>query len=418
MGSVDKTIKSQRCIPSPGHVPLRQNALARAILSLALLLLIAAGAHAQSGPALAARAWILVDANSGVTLASSAATERLEPASLTKLMTAYVAFTALGEKRTTLDAGVKVSAAAVAAPGKGGARMYIEPGRPVTVDELLHGLVVVSGNDAAVALAEHTAGSVDAFVERMNAEARRLGMKNTRFANPTGLSDPQHYSTAQDLARLAQRLLADFPQYAKLFAQREFTYNRITQANRNRLLWSDGSVDGMKTGHTEGAGWSIIASATRPQGTGDHAFGRRLIAVVLGAASESVRAQEALRLLNYGYSAFDTVRLYKQGDVLVRAEVWKGDTGVVPIGMDRDVYVTVPADALRALGQAGLQSALERHDPLLAPLRKGETVGRLKITAVGVDVANVPVVALANVGEAGLVGRAYDAVRLWWRRRN
>jgi D-alanyl-D-alanine carboxypeptidase (penicillin-binding protein 5/6) len=296
--------------------------------------------------------------------------------------------------------------------------MFIEPGTPVTVEELLRGVVVVSGNDAAVALAEHTAGSVNAFVERMNAEARRLGMKNTHFANPTGLSDPQHYSTASDLARLAQRLLADFPQYATLFGQREFTYNRITQSNRNRLLWSDVSVDGMKTGHTEGAGWSIIASATRAQGTGDRAFGRRLIAVVLGAASDSVRAQEALRLLNYGYSAFDTVRLYRQGDVLVRAEVWKGDTGVVPIGMDRDVYVTVPADTLRALGQAGLQSALERHDPLLAPLRKGETVGRLKITAVGVDIATVPVVALASVGEAGLVGRAYDAVRLWWRRRN
>jgi serine-type D-Ala-D-Ala carboxypeptidase (penicillin-binding protein 5/6) len=399
-------------------VSLRHNALARALLSLALLLLFAASARAQSGPALAARAWTLVDANSGVTLASSAASERVEPASLTKLMTAYVAFTALGEKRTTLDAVVKVSANAMAAPGKSGARMFIEPGTPVTVEELLRGVIVVSGNDAAVALAEHAAGSVDAFVERMNAEARRLGMKNTHFANPTGLSDPQHYSTAEDLARLAQRLLADFPQYATLFGQREFTYNRITQANRNRLLWSDVSVDGMKTGHTEGAGWSIIASATRSQGTGDRAFGRRLIAVVLGAASDSVRAQEALRLLNYGYSAFDTVRLYRQGDVLVRAEVWKGDAGVVPIGMDHDVYVTVPVAALRALGQAGLQSALERHDPLLAPLRKGETVGRLKITAGGDDVASVPVVALANVGEAGLVGRAYDAVRLWWRRRN
>ena len=381
-------------------------------------LLIAAVASAQTGPALAARAWTLVDATSGVTLASSAATQRLEPASLTKLMTAYVVFTALGEKRTRLDARVTVGPAAVAAPGRAGARMYIEPGRPVTVDELLRGLLVVSGNDAAVALAEHTAGSIDAFVERMNAEARRLGMTNTRFANPTGMSDPQHYSSSADLARLAQRLFADFPQYAPLFALREFTYNRITQSNRNRLLWSDSSVDGMKTGHTEGAGWSIVATASRPQGSGDRAFNRRLIAVVLGAASESTRAQEALRLLNFGYASFDTVRLYRQGDVLVRPEVWKGDRSEVPIGIERDVYVTVPADALRTLGSAGLQSSLERHDPLLAPLTKGETVGRLKITAGGNAVADVPVVVLESVNEAGLVGRAYDAVRLWWRRRN
>ena len=399
-------------------MPLPPSALARALFSLVLLLLAAGGAFAQSGPVLAARAWTLVDATSGLTLTSSAASERLEPASLTKLMTAYVVFTALGEQRTRLDASVKVSAAALAAPGRAGSRMYIEPGRPVTVDELLRGLIVVSGNDAAVALAEHTAGNGDAFVERMNAEARRLGMTNTRFANATGLSDPQHYSTAADLARLAQRLLSDFPQYAPLFAQREFTYNRITQSNRNRLLWSDDSVNGLKTGHTQGAGWSVVATAARVQGTGERAFSRRLIAVVLGAASDSARAQEALRLLNFGYSAFDTVRLYKQGDVLARAEVWKGDTGAVPIGIERDIYVTVPTDALRALGRAGLQSMLERNDPLLAPLRKGETVGRLRITAGGQEVGIIPVVALESVGEAGLFGRAYDAVRLWWRRRN
>jgi serine-type D-Ala-D-Ala carboxypeptidase (penicillin-binding protein 5/6) len=367
---------------------------------------------------LAARAWTLVDAMSGTTLAASAANERMEPASLAKLMTAYVVFTAIGEGRTRPDAAVTVSAAAVAAPGRLGSRMYIEPGRPVTVDELLRGLIVVSGNDAAVALAEHTAGSSAAFVERMNAEARRLGMTNTRFANATGLPDPQQYSTAEDLARLAQRLLSDFPQYAALFAQREFTYNRITQANRNRLLWSDGHVDGLKTGQTEGAGWSVVATATRPQGSGARAFERRLIAVVLGAASDSARAQEALRLFSFGFSAFDTVRLYRQGDVLARAEVWNGDAGEVPIGIGRDIFVTVPADTLRALGQAGFQSALERNDPLLAPLVKGEAVGRLKVTAAGIGVATVPVVALESVGEAGLFGRAYDAVRLWWRRRN
>jgi D-alanyl-D-alanine carboxypeptidase (penicillin-binding protein 5/6) len=399
-------------------VSLHLAAHARWLFVLLLLLLAGGGAGAQPAPALAARAWTLIDATSGVTLAASGATQRLEPASLTKLMTAYVVFTALGERRTRLDAAVPVSAAAVAAPGRAGARMYVETGRPVTVDELLRGLMVASGSDAAVALAEHTAGTTSAFVERMNAEARRLGMTNTRFANPTGLSDPQHYSTAEDLARLALRLLSDFPQYSPLYAQREFTYNQVTQSNRNRLLWSDAGVDGMKTGHTDAAGWSIVASASRPQGSGDRAFNRRLIAVVLGAASDSVRAQEALRLLNYGYAAFDTVRLYRQGEVLVQPEVWKGDRDSVPIGPERDIYVTVPSEALRALGNAGLQSSLERPDPLLAPLRKGETVGRLKIAVGGEAVGDVPVVALESVGEAGLVGRAYDAVRLWWRRRN
>ena len=383
-----------------------------------LLLVIGLAAHAQPAPALAARAWTLVDATSGITLTTHAARERLEPASLTKLMTAYVVFTALNERRTRRDTNVTVSAAAVAAPGRTGSRMYIEVGRPVSVDELLRGLIVVSANDAAVALAEHTSGNVAAFVERMNAEAQRLGMTNTRFANPTGLSDPQNYSTAEDLARLAQRLLTDFPQFAPLFAMREATYNRITQANRNRLLWSDATVDGLKTGHTEGAGWSIIATAARPQGSGERAFGRRLIAVVLGAASEAARAQEALRLLNYGYAAFDTVRLYRQGDVLVRPEVWKGDRAEVPVGVERDVYATVAADALRGLGSAALKSSVERNDPLIAPLAKGETVGRLKITAGPETVADVPVVALEAVAEAGLFGRAYDAIRLWWRRRN
>lgn len=388
-------------------------------LLIALACLLATGAlQAQGAPALAARAWTLVDASSGMTLAAHASAQRLEPASLTKLMTAYVVFTALGEQRTRMDAAVTVSAAAVAAPGRSGSRMYVETGRPVSVDELLRGLIVASGNDAAVALAEHTAGSVEVFVDRMNAEARRLGMTNTRFANPTGMPDPQQYSTAEDMARLAQRLLTDFPQYAALWAMREFTYNRVTQANRNRLLWSDGNVDGMKTGYTDGAGWSVVATASRSQGAGERAFGRRLVAVVLGASSDAARAHEALRLLNYGYAAFDTVRLYRQGDVLVRPEVWKGDRATVPLGVERDIYVTVPATALRALGQAGLQSALERPDPLIAPLRKGETVGRMKITAGGAPVAEVPVVALENVGEAGMFGRAYDAVRLWWRRRS
>lgn len=388
-------------------------------LALVAALLLASTAQAQSPPpSLSARAWLLLDVASGATLASHEPALRLEPASLTKLMTAYVVFIALAERRIALDDKVNVSPAAFAAPGRSGARMFIEPGRPVTVQELLRGLIVVSGNDAAVALAEHASGNQAAFVDRMNAEARRLDLKDTHFANSTGLSDPQQYSSARDLARLALRLGADFPQHRDLFREREFTYNRIAQANRNRLLWSDPSVDGMKTGHLEASGWSIVASAARQRGSGDNVFERRLIAIVLGAPSDAVRAQDALRLLNYGYSEYDTVRVHRGSTVLARAEIWKGDASEVPIGPDRDVYITLPAEELRRLGERGLRSSIERPDPLIAPLARGETVGRLKVSAEGRVVADAPVVALETVQPAGLFGRAYDAVRLWWRRRN
>ena len=390
--------------------------LCRAVALLAACLLTASAA--AQAPLLSARSWLLLDANSGATLASHEPARRLEPASLTKLMTAYVVFIALGEKRIALDDRVPVSNAAFAAPGREGARMFIEPGRAVTTGELLRGLIVSSGNDAAVALAEHTAGSQAAFVERMNAEARRLGLTDTRFANPTGLSDPQQYSTARDLARLAQRLRSDFPQHVALFREREFTYNQISQANRNRLLWSDPSVDGMKTGHLEAGGWSIVATAVRPRGKGENGYERCLITVVLGAPSDSVRAQEALRLLNYGFTEHETVRLFRAAEVVARPEVLKGDRSELPIGPERDVFVTVPAAELQRLGERELRSAIERPDPLIAPLTKGETVGRLKVSLAGQVVADAPVVALESVQAAGLFGRAYDAVRLWWRRRN
>jgi serine-type D-Ala-D-Ala carboxypeptidase (penicillin-binding protein 5/6) len=397
-------------------VTLRFASFCRCV-ALAVALLLGASAQAQA-PALSARSWLLLDVASGATLTAHEPTLRLEPASLAKLMTAYVVFITLAEKRIGLDDQVNVSRAAFAAPGRSGSRMFIEPGRPVTVQELLRGLIIASGNDAAVALAEHAAGTQAAFVERMNAEANRLGLVDTHFANPTGLSDPQQYSTARDLARLAQRLHTDFPQYRTLFREREFAYNSITQANRNRLLWSDPAIDGLKTGHLEASGWSIVATAGRPRGNGGDAFERRLIAVVLGAPSDAVRAQDALRLLNFGYTQYDTVRVHRGGSVLARAEVWKGDASEVPIGPDRDVFITLPAEELRRLGERGLRSGIERPDPLLAPLTKGETVGRLKVSADGRTLADAPVVALETVQPAGLFGRAYDAVRLWWRRRN
>jgi len=386
-------------------------------VALALALLLGTPAYAQL-PALSARSWFLLDVASSRPLAAHEPSLRLEPASLAKLMTAYVVFIALAEKRIGLDDPVSVSKEAFVAPGRDEARMFIEPGRQVTVQELLRGMIVASGNDAAVALAEHAAGTQSAFVERMNAEAKRLGLVDTQFANPTGLSDSQQYSTARDLARLAQRLLADFPQYRSLFREREFTYNGITQASRNRLLWSDPAIDGLQTGHLEASGWSVIAAAGRPRGSGDSAFERRLIAVVMGAPSDAVRAQDALRLLNYGFAEFDTVRVYRGGSVLAHADVWKGNESEVPIGTDRDVFITLPSDELRRVGEQGLRSAIERPDPLLAPLTKGETVGRLRVSAEGHTLADAPVVVLESVQPAGPLGRAYDAVRLWWRRRN
>ena len=380
--------------------------------------MVASHAGAQPAPTLAARAWLLVDVTSGTRLAASEPTARLEPASLTKLMTAYVVFTALHEKRMALDDNVTVSPAAFAAPGKAGARMYLEPGRAVNVDELLRGMLTVSASDAAVALAEASAGSIEEFVGRMNAEARRLGMSNTHFANPTGQSDAQNYSSAEDLAILAGRLLADFPQHAPLFAQREFSYNNVSQANRNRLLWTDSHIDGMKTGQLAAAGWSVVATSARAQGSGEKNFQRRLIAVVLGAPNEATRTQETLRLINHGYAAFDTVRLYRRGEVLATPQVWKGDLSVVPVGVERDVYVTVPAHELRALGAEPLKSRLERPDPLMAPLQRGEVIGRMVISAGGRTVGHVPVVALERVDSAGLLRRAYDAMVLWWRKRS
>lgn len=392
---------------------------AGAVVALGLCALAAAAQTAPTprAPMLSARAWVLVDVPSGNTLAAHQAVQRHPPGDLVKLMAAYVAFLAIAEKRIALETDAQVSAAAFAAPGRDGARMYVEPQRVVTVRDLLRGMLVAGGSDAAVALAERAAGSQAEFVERMNAEARRLGLDDTRFANVTGRADAQQYTTARDLARLAQRLLADFPQHAPLFREREFAYNGITLSSRNRLLWSDPTVDGMMAAALGGGVGSMVATAVRPRGQGKDAFERRLVAVVLAAPGEATLAQEALRLLNYGFTDYDTLRLYRAGAVLSQAEVWKGDRSEVPIGVTHDVYVTLPVDALLRLGERGLRSDVERPDPLLAPLARGGPVGRLRITADGEPVGSAAVVALEGVGPAGPFGRAYDAVRLWWRRR-
>jgi serine-type D-Ala-D-Ala carboxypeptidase (penicillin-binding protein 5/6) len=377
----------------------------RRLLSFALAIL-AAPAIAQNvlpaavpPPSITAKAYLLADLVSGQTLAADNADAPREPASLTKLMTAYLVFRALKDKELTPSQMVNVSEKAWRAEGS---RMFIEPKKAVTVDELLHGVIVQSGNDASIALAETVAGSEDAFVERMNREAARLGMKNTRFVNATGLPAPQETSTANDLALLAAALIRDFPENYPLYSIKEYRYNNITQPNRNRLLWTDPYVDGMKTGNTDAAGFCLIASAKRGQ--------RRLLSVVLGAASESARAIEAQKLLNYGFQFYDSVQLYQRGQPVSSLRVWKGVERTVPAGFVIDRYVTLPK------GQAqNLKLSLEAVEPLLAPVLKGQKVGTVRVTLDGKPVDAYPLLALTDVAPASLFGRAWDTVRLWFK---
>ena len=356
-------------------------------------------AQSPAPPAVAAAAWTLVDVQSGQTIASHATDERRDPASLTKLMTAYLVFGALRRKAIMPSQMVNVSERAWRAEGS---RMFIEPRKSVSVDELVHGMIVQSGNDASIALAELVGGTEAAFVDAMNAEAKRLGMLNTQFANVTGLSDPKHWSTAGDLAKLGHAVIRDYPEFYPLYAKREYRYNRITQPNRNRLLWSDPFVDGMKTGHTEAAGWCLIASAKRGE--------RRLLSVVLGASSDAARAAESQKLLNYGYQAFDTVQLYQAGKPVIALKVWKGAEREVNTGFVADRYLTLPRG--RA---ADLKPVLEAMEPIVAPVARGQRVGVVRITLDGKSAAEFPLIALDDVGPANIFVRAWDTVRLWFK---
>ena len=354
---------------------------------------------ALPAPSIAAKSYLLLDLNSGQQLAAREPQQRVEPASLTKLMTAYVTFGALKQKRIRADQAVTVSEQAWRAVGS---RMFIEPKRPVTVDELLRGMIVQSGNDATIALAEAVAGTEEAFVALMNREARRLGLKDTRYANSTGLPHSQHYSTAQDLATLAAALIRDFPEYYPLYSQKEYRYNNIAQFNRNRLLWSDPSVDGMKTGYTEAAGYCLVSSAKRGE--------RRLISVVLGTASEAVRAAESQKLLNYGFQAYDGLRLYPGKQAVATLQVFKGSSNTVSAGFQSDFHVTVP----RGMGDK-LKGSVESLQPLLAPINVGQRIGTIKLTLDGQPWREVPVVALESVPVAGILGRGWDTLRLMLR---
>ena len=364
----------------------------------ALCLPLPAFADIPAPPPVAARAWLLMDTASGQLLASQAEHERAEPASLTKLMTAYLTFTALKAKTLQLAQTVPVSERAWRAVGS---RMFIEPGKPVTVEELIHGMIVQSGNDACIALAEAIAGSEEVFAQMMNREAQRLGMKDTNFVNSTGLSDPKHYSSANDLGLLATAVIRDFPEYYRYYSIREYRYNNISQPNRNRLLWLDPYVDGVKTGHTENAGYCLIASAKRGQ--------RRLLSVVLGTTSENVRAQESQKLLNFGFQFYDSARLYEKGQTVSTLPVWKGSARALKAGLAADLSVSVPKGMTDKL-----KADLVSQQPLLAPVSAGQRVGTLKIMLESKRIGEYPVVALENVAAAGMFGRAWDTMRLWF----
>jgi D-alanyl-D-alanine carboxypeptidase (penicillin-binding protein 5/6) len=350
-------------------------------------------------PDIAARSYILVDFSSGQTLQQRGEDERMEPASLTKLMTAYLTFAALRQGVITNTQALPVSERAWRAEGS---RMFIQPNTPVAVDDLIRGMIVQSGNDACITLAEGIAGSEEEFVRRMNLEARRLGMNNTHFMNSTGLPHPQHYTTARDLSLLARAIIRDFPQYYPLYSLKEYKYNNITQANRNRLLWQDPTVDGMKTGHTESAGFCLIASAKRDS--------RRLLSVVLGTTSESMRASESQKLLNYGFQNFDTHHLYQKGQTVATLPVWKGGENILKAGVAQDFYISLPK------GQyARLKATLVSKQPLLAPLPAGQQVGTIRLMLDDKPYAEYPLVALEGVARANFFKRGWDGIKLWFK---
>lgn len=347
-------------------------------------------------PEIAGKAYFLTDFYSGQVLAARDPDARVEPASLTKLMTAYLTFKAIREKRLSLEQTLTVSQRGWKTEGS---RMFLDPKKPARVDDLIKGMIVQSGNDACVTLAEAIAGSEEVFAQMMSAEARRLGMKNTHFENATGLPGPQHYTTVRDLNTLAGAIIRDFPEFYPIYSMKSFTYNNITQPNRNLLLYRDPNVDGMKTGHTDSAGYNLIASSRRD--------GRRVVSVVVGTASEEARAVESSKLLNYGLQFFDTPKLYAGKKPVSTVTVYKGAAATVPVGFTRDIYATVPK------GQAGrLKADLTTRQPMIAPVRAGQVVGTLKVSLDGKPVVEQPVVALQTVEEGGFFSRLIDSLKL------
>jgi serine-type D-Ala-D-Ala carboxypeptidase (penicillin-binding protein 5/6) len=366
-------------------------------------------AQALPPPEMAARQYLLMDLTTNQVLAERDADVATDPASLTKLMTAYIVFGALRDKKLTLEQPLAVSVRAWDERKGGSSLMFINTTMRPTVDELLHGMIVVSGNDASVALAEAVGGSLDVFVGMMNRQAQAWGLKNTVFKNVTGLTEAGHKSSARDIAAVAAHIVRDFPQYYRYYSIKEYTYNKIRQDNRNLLLRRDPTVDGMKTGHTEAAGYCLVSSAAREYPNLGAGNKRRLISVVLGTASNDVRLNESQKLLNWGFTAFDPVRLFEAGKPIVTPEIWKGVQKQAKLGAEGSVVIAVP----RGEGEK-LKTEVQRTDPLVAPLAKGQRVGTLKVTtAAGAPVVEVPLVVQEAVEQAGLFGRVWDSVRLW-----
>ena len=376
-------------------------------LGATLLAAAALASHAQAPqpPEIAAKSYLLVDVTAGQTLAAKDADSPVEPASLTKLMSAYLVFDALKAKKITLTQTLPVSQRAWKMPGS---RMFIDPKMQVPVEDLIKGMIVQSGNDATMALAEGVAGSAERFVQLMNDQAKALGMKGTSYKNVEGLTEAGHTTTARDLALLSTRLMHDFPEYVHYYTIKKYRYPgtpATNDTNRNTLLFRDPTVDGLKTGHTNAAGYCLVATAKRDF---PNLPGRRLLSVVLGATSETARANESQKLLNWGYTAYEGVKLFDAGKPVATPKVWKGKTPELKLGRTEPIVVAVPAGTA-----AQVKTEIARPEPLIAPFLQGQAVATLKITQGGQPLAEVPLVALEPVEEAGFFGRAWDAMRLW-----
>ena len=370
----------------------------------------AASAQTPQPPEVAARQYLLLDLSTGQLLAERDADSQADPASLTKLMTAYLVFNAIRDKKLDVEQQVPVSQRAWAERKGGGSLMFIDTTMAPRVSELLRGMIVQSGNDASVALAEAVGGTLPNFVAAMNRQAQAWGLKNTQFRNVTGLTEGGHYTSARDIAFVARRVIEDHPDFLPLYSQRQYTYNNIRQDNRNLLLGRDPSVDGLKTGFTVAAGWCLVATAVREFPNGP----RRLLSVVLGTSSAEARAGESQKLLNWGFTAWNALRLFEAGKPVAEVPVWKGDKPKAALGAStaiekRGVWVNVPAG-----DSAELKVAIERTDPLVAPLVAGQRVGTIKVvTPGGSTVATLPLVVMEPVALAGFFGRTWDSIRLW-----
>jgi serine-type D-Ala-D-Ala carboxypeptidase (penicillin-binding protein 5/6) len=383
-------------------MPSLRNLVGAALLAPAVLW---AQVQAPQPPEIAARNYLLLDVTANQVLAAKDIDAPVEQASLTKLMSAYLVFDALRAKKITLDQKLPVSVRAWKMPGS---RMFIDPKMQVPVEDLIKGMIVQSGNDATMALAEGVGGTAENFVKLMNDQAQALGMKNTAYKNPEGLTEPGHVTTARDLSILATRLMKDFPEYMHYYATKHYAYPGTPPSNgnnRNALLFRDPTVDGLKTGHTAAAGYCLVATAKREF---PNVGQRRLLSIVLGTTSESARANESQKLMNWGYTAFDAVKLFEAGQPVATPAVWKGKQNTLKIGRPEAIVVTVPS------GSAGkVTTQIVRQDPLVAPFTQGQPVGTLKVSLGEQQIAEVPLVALEPVEQAGIFGRAWDAIRLW-----